>query len=64
MNTSVIVTAFENLFGILTAMDKVNYHYKVDDDITFARDVYKSVVVSRLAKIALRTDSDEYIKRL
>ncbi|MDE5911785.1 MAG: hypothetical protein K2H24_05570, partial [Clostridia bacterium] len=64
MNTSVLQVAYENLFGILTAMDKVNYHYKVDDDITFARDVYKSIVVSRIAKIALRIGSDEYIKRL
>ena len=64
MDKSVLPTAFENLFGMLVAMDKVNYHYKVDDDITFARDVYKAILVSSLGKLAITANNQEYIKRL
>lgn len=64
MDVSAIPIAFENLFGILTAMDKINYHFKVDDDVTFAREVSKATIVSALGDIAVKSDNAEYIKRL
>lgn len=41
MSADVLPTAFECLFAVLSRMDKVNYHFKTDDDIKFARDVSK-----------------------
>lgn len=64
MDISLVPTVFENLFELLTSMSKVNYHFKTDEDISFARDIYKSTVVSRLGKLALRRADGEYIKRL
>ncbi|MDE6473554.1 MAG: DUF4132 domain-containing protein [Clostridia bacterium] len=64
MDISVVPMVFESLFELLMSMSKVNYHFKTDEDISFARDVYKSTVVSRLGKLALRRDDGEYIKRL
>ncbi|MDE6275270.1 MAG: DUF4132 domain-containing protein, partial [Clostridia bacterium] len=64
MPLSVAPFVFEKLFGIITSMDKVNYHFKVDDDITFARDLSKSTVISALGEIALKINDKEYFKRL
>ncbi|MDE7463798.1 MAG: DUF4132 domain-containing protein, partial [Clostridiales bacterium] len=56
--------AFEALFGLLLAMDKVSYHFKTDEDIGFARDVDKWRVVGELAIIADRSSDKSYTVRL
>ena len=64
MSADVLPAAFECLFAVLSRMDKVNYHFKTDDDIKFARDVSKSMLVHELGNIASRLDDNEYISRL
>lgn len=55
---------FERLYAVLVDMDRVNYHYKTDDDISFARDLSKGGIVRVLARIAALSDDMEYTKRL
>lgn len=57
-------TVFERLYSVLVGMDKVNYHFKTDDDIAFARDISKSDVVGILAELAVLTENREYVSRL
>ena len=59
-----IPLAFERLFELLTSMDKVNYHFKVDNDIGFARDLSKTEMITALGEIAIQIGDDAYIKRL
>lgn len=63
IDMSVLPKVFDTLFSILISMNKVCYHYKTDDDINFARDLFKSTVVSKIAKIAVRL-GDEYVQKL
>ncbi len=64
LDKSDMPVVFERLYAVLVDMDKVNYHYKTDDDISFARDLSKSDVVRVLAQIAALCDDEAYTKRL
>ncbi|MDE6293014.1 MAG: DUF4132 domain-containing protein [Clostridiales bacterium] len=55
---------FESLFGLLLAMNKVSYHFKTDEDVSFARDLDKWWVVGELAVIADRSKDKSYTERL
>lgn len=57
-------TVFERMYAVLVGMDKVNYHYKTDEDIAFARDISKTDVISVLAGIAALSGNREYVARL
>ncbi|MDE5654535.1 MAG: DUF4132 domain-containing protein [Clostridia bacterium] len=59
-----IPIVFERLFDILNSMDKLNYHFKIDDDVTFARDLSKAMMISTLGDIAIQVNDDRYVKRL
>lgn len=61
---AVVPAAFKCLYDMALGMDKVSYHFKTDDDVTFARDVEKSRIVSILAQLARRQKGNGYAVRL
>lgn len=64
LDESRLPVVFELLYTALMSMERVTYHYKTDDDVTFARDIFKSNIVGILADIAARSNSREYAARL
>ncbi len=64
LDKSDMPVVFERLYAVLVQMDKVNYHYKTDADVTFARDLSKSEIVRVLAQIAALSDDMTYTERL
>ncbi|MBD5132092.1 MAG: DUF4132 domain-containing protein [Clostridiales bacterium] len=48
---------FDGLLAVLEQMDKVNYYFKTDDEISFAHELSKSSVVEDLAEIAVKLNS-------
>lgn len=61
MNRDVLPVVFDRLLTIYDGMDKVNYHYKTNDDVSFARDVSKKSLVGNLAEAAIRLNDRKYI---
>ena len=64
MSKATLAQAFENLFAVFVKMDKVSYHYKTDEDINFARDLYRSAVATCLGEIAACANNAEYVARM
>lgn len=55
---------FDTLYKLLLSMDKVSYHFKTDEDISFARDVSKKDLIRPLATIADRLKDKRYTELL
>lgn len=55
---------FDSLFAVLEQMKKIDYYFKTDGDITFAREVIKRDVVSDLADIAVKLKSRDRARAL
>lgn len=55
---------FEKLLALYDSMDKLNYHYKMDDDVPFARDVSKCILIKQLAIIAVEAKNAQYVAAL
>ena len=60
INKKDMPVVFDKLYGLLVGMGKINYHFKTDNDICFARDVCKNDVVRVMSGIAAALDSKEY----
>lgn len=55
---------FNKFLSFYDDMDKVNYHYKMDSDITFARDISKLNMIRNCLSLAIKSVNKNNIKLL
>lgn len=55
---------FDRAYSLLCGMDKVNYHYKTEEEIPFARDISKRELISLLAMAAVQLKQSEKVALL
>ncbi len=55
---------FNKFLPYFDMMDKVNYHYKMDNDIIYARDISKSKMIRNLVILAIKSNDKSLIEKL